>query len=118
MRLSQATRHPIGKGYPGLTVVRDWRASMAWVGKEGLIVTDGQRQAPHRTGPLPGVRLQHLPAHARRPPPLEIDRAKGMAPMKSVGIDLPHYETFNSLKDAERLRPQGRSSLRVQDARL
>jgi phosphoribosylamine--glycine ligase len=32
---------------------------------------------------------------------LEIDRAKGMKAMKAVGIEVPHYEQFANLKDAE-----------------
>lgn len=100
VRLALQTRHPIGNGFEGIRVVSDWRDSMGWVGKDGLVVTTGNAKwlvELDRFRDL-GFRIFGPTAQSAA---LEIDRAKGMTAMESVGIEIPHYETFTSLKEAE-----------------
>lgn len=100
VRLAQMTDHPIGKGFEGVTVVRDWRESMAWCGKDGLIVPTGNAKWTtefDRYRDL-GFRIFGPTAQSAA---LEIDRAKGMEAMKAAGIALPDYETFAGLAEAE-----------------
>lgn len=90
-----------GEGFKGFDIVDDWRLSMEWVGKDGLIWLSGNFRF---LAELDRYRDQGFQvfgptmASAR----LEIDRASGMEAMEAVGIELPAYETFNSLEDAER----------------
>lgn len=90
-----------GEGFKGFTIVSDWRESMSWVGKDGLIWLAGNCRFlteldRYRTdfgfkvfGPTK--------ASAR----LEIQRSVGLEAMKAVGIDVPPYQEFASLEDAE-----------------
>ena len=100
VRWAYQSPRPLGKGFEGVKCVTDWRDSMAWVGKDGLVVTTGNAKwlveldryrdlGFHIFGPTAGS--------AR----LEIERKAGMDAMKSVGIDTPHYECFNTLKEAQ-----------------
>jgi len=88
-----------GEGFPGIKIIDDWKPSMAWA-KEGLIVTT----ANNRFIPELDRYRDHgfnifSPTVASAE--LEIDRKAGLEAMKKAGIDVPHYEVFNSLKEAE-----------------
>lgn len=100
VRLCQTSVHPIGRGFDGLTLVKDWRASMSWVGRDGLVVTTGNSKFLTELDRYRdmGFRIFGPTVQSAR---LEIDRNAGMEAMKSVGISIPHYEQFDSLKDAE-----------------
>jgi phosphoribosylamine--glycine ligase len=100
VRWFRPTKRPIGEGFPGLKIVDDYKDSLSWVGKEGLVVLTGNAKwlADLDRYREFGVRIFGPTAASAQ---LEIDRAKGMEVMKSVGIDLPHYETFDSLDAAE-----------------
>lgn len=98
--LFQQTAHPIGKGFPGLKRTDDLQKAMSWVGKDGLVVPTGNSKFVRELD-----RYREFGFNVFGPTvasaALEIDRGKGMEVMKAVGIDLPHYEVFNSLQDAE-----------------
>lgn len=100
VRLWQPTRHPIGEGVEGVKLVATWRDQMGWVGKDGLVFMTGNTKdlrALDRYRDL-GFRVFGPTWRSAR---LEIDRAKGMAAMEGAGIEVPHYETFESLQAAE-----------------
>ena len=99
VRWFRVTKHPMGRGFHGVKVIDDWRASMAWA-KDGLIVTTGNAkwlQELDRYRDLGFKIFAPTVASAK----LEIDRSAGMDAMKAVGIDLPHYEQFPTLEAAE-----------------
>lgn len=99
-RLYHQTPHPIGKGFTGVQIVDDWQASLSWA-KDGLIVTTGNAKWLHI---LDRYREFNLPIFAPTvgSARLEIERSAGMDALKAIGVDLPHFETFDSLEDAEK----------------
>ncbi|HUO22471.1 MAG TPA: LAGLIDADG family homing endonuclease, partial [Caulobacteraceae bacterium] len=88
-----------GVGFDGVKRVPDWREHMKWA-KDGLIVLTGNAKYLRE---LEGYRRMGFPvfgpsvASAK----LEIDRAAGMQAMQEVGIEIPPYKQFASLKAAE-----------------
>jgi phosphoribosylamine---glycine ligase len=100
VRLAQVTDHPIGEGFDGVKVVRDWRESMRWVGRDGLVVLTGNAKWLNEMDRWRDMGWQIFGPTAASAA-LEIDREKGMKAMEACGIELPHYEVFSSLKDAE-----------------
>lgn len=91
---------PLGRGFPGLTKVDDWRNSMSWVGKDGLIVLTGNSKWLVELDRYRDMGFKIFgPTLASAQ--LEINRKAGMDAMRSIGIDIPHFETFNSLQEAE-----------------
>lgn len=102
VKLYRDSKKPIkdGKGFHQIQLIDDWRSAMAWA-KNGLIVPTGNAKF---TQELDRFRDLGFPifgptAQSAR---LEIDRAFGMETMKKVGIDLPPYEMFSSLDEAEK----------------
>lgn len=90
---------PMGKGFPGVKVVSDLKAAMSWVGKDGLVFLTGNAKwldTLDRYREL-GFRI-FGPTKASAQ--LEIDRGKGMEVMKSLGMELPPYEVFDSMDAA------------------
>jgi len=99
VRLFRPPLRPIGKGFKGLTVVDDWRQSMGWA-KDGLILTTGNAKWLHELDRYRDLGFKIFsPTVASAN--LEVNREAGMKAMKSIGIDLPHYETFPTLEAAE-----------------
>lgn len=89
-----------GVGFKGFQIVDDWRSSMAWA-RDGLIITTGNWRFIHefeRWRDL-GYEIFAPTVQSAR---LEIDRGLGMQAMQAAGIELPPYETFDSLEDAAR----------------
>jgi len=89
-----------GEGFKEFQIVPDWRPHVEWA-RDGLILTTGNWRFVHELdryrefgAPIFGPSV----ASAR----LEIDRAAGMDAMKAAGIDVPSYETFDSLAAAAR----------------
>jgi len=95
-------RKPIkdGQGF-GLTLIDDWRPSMEWVGKDGLVYCSGNYV---HLAELDRYREFgfHIFAPTVASAKLEIERGVGLEAMKAVGIDVPPYQEFASLEDAER----------------
>lgn len=100
VRLAQQTRHPIGEGFEGVKLVGDWRGSMGWVGKDGLVVTTGNAKWLVELDRFRDLGF-HIFGPTAQSAKLEIDRKAGMEAMKSVGIETPHFETFPDLGAAE-----------------
>lgn len=95
-------RKPIrdGEGFPGVIVVDDWRDWMGWVGKDGLVWMSGNFRF------LPELdRYREFGWKIFGPTvasaDLEIKRGAGLEAMRAVGIDVPPYQEFASLEDAE-----------------
>jgi phosphoribosylamine--glycine ligase len=94
------TRYATGFA-PLFTTVEDWRGHMNWA-KDGLILaTANSRYLTEldRFREFGFERSIFAPtcASAR----LEIERGAGMKAMEAIGANLPPYQTFDSLKDAE-----------------
>ncbi len=100
VRLLREPKSSLGDGFYGVDTVTDWKAAIEWAGKDGLVINTGN--------------YKHLPALDRyrdlgyrifgptvRSAALEIDRGLGMKVMQEVGIEVPHFEQFASLKEAE-----------------
>lgn len=100
VRLAQPTRHPIGKGFEGVKVVDDWRGSMGWVGKDGLVVMTGNAKWTAELDRFRDLGFAIF-GPTQQSAKLEIDREAGMKAMEAAGIELPHYECFSSLAEAE-----------------
>lgn len=98
--LFQQTTKPIGKGFKGVKRSNDLAEAMRWCGKDGLVLPTGNSKFVRELDryrefgfKIFGPTIQSAA--------LEVDRKKGMEAMKSIGIDLPHYEIFDSLEAAE-----------------
>lgn len=88
----------IGEGF-SLVLVDDWRQSMPWVGRDGLVWLTGNFRfltELDRWREMGWRIFGPTVASAR----LEIDRTSGMEAMQAAGIEVPHYEVFDSLRAA------------------
>ena len=90
--------HRDGEGFTGFQSIRDWRSSMQWA-KDGLIWCSGNFRYMAELDRYRDFGYKIF-APTVASALLEIDRAAGMEAMKSAGIDLPHYETFDNLSAA------------------
>jgi phosphoribosylamine--glycine ligase len=89
-----------GEGFKQIELVDDWRGWMPWA-KDGLIFcTSNKRylQELDRYRADFGYKVFGPTVQSAR---LEINRSAGMAAFKAIGVDMPAYQTFNSLEDAE-----------------
>lgn len=89
-----------GVGFKQITIVDDWRPHMQWA-KSGLILLTGNaRFLPE----LERFRDFGFPIFGPsvKSAELEIKRGVGMKAIESIGIDVPKYEIFNSLQEAEK----------------
>lgn len=89
-----------GTGFKQFKMVDDYRSHMAWA-KEGLIYLTGNSRYltdldRYRTDFGFTNIFGPTVASAR----LEIDRSAGMDAIRSIGLDVPPFETFKSLEDA------------------
>lgn len=89
-----------GEGFPGITFVDDYKAHMPWA-KDGLIFATANNRYLWELDRFRtdfGYKIFAPTVASAR---LEINRAAGMEAMQAVGVDVPPYQTFNSLQDAE-----------------
>ncbi len=88
-----------GEGFPGITMVADWRKSMRWA-KEGLIWVSSNALFIKE---LDDWKRHGFPVFAPsfESAALEIQRGKGMKLLEKLGANIPTYHMFNSLKEAE-----------------
>lgn len=90
-----------GDGFrAGFRIVDEWRDSMPWA-KEGLIFVTGNFKyigELDRWRELGYKIFGPTVASAK----LEIDRGAGMALMETAGVEVPHYEMFDSFEAAEK----------------
>lgn len=89
----------VGQGFRGIEIVRDWREQMRWA-REGLILTTGNAKYIRQLDQFRSLGFKIF-APTERSAALEINRGLGMEEMQKAGIEVPHYEEFKSLKDAE-----------------
>ena len=96
-----APRKPVrdGEGFKGFQIVPDWRPHMPWA-RDGLIVVTGNHVSLNELDRFRelGFKIFGPTAASAR---LEIERSAGMDLIKSVGHQLPPYQTFGSLEEAE-----------------
>ena len=90
----------IGEGFKGIKIVDDWKASIEWVGKDGLILVTGNCLYLSELDRLRDFGFKVF-GPTKKSAALEIDRAFGLETMKKVGIDVPEYQTFDTLKAAQ-----------------
>lgn len=89
-----------GEGFRGLKVIDNWRDSMGWA-RDGLIMSSGNWRFNYELDRFRELGFK-LFAPTVKSAELEIKRGVGMEAMRAVGIDIPPYQTFNSLEDAEK----------------
>ena len=87
-----------GEGFKGFQRVKSWKDHMPWA-KDGLILCTGNHKLLHEFDRFRdlGYRIFAPTAASAR---LEIDRAAGMKAMEEAGIEIPPYQTFESLAAA------------------
>jgi phosphoribosylamine--glycine ligase len=88
----------VGQGFR-IDMVDDFRPHMSWA-KNGLVITTGNAKYITELDRFRDLGWKIF-APTARSAKLEIDRAFGMEEMQKVGIKVPPYEQFKSLKDAE-----------------
>src|SRR5271169_896781 len=103
VRLARWNRTPIrdGEGFPGISIVADWRPSMPWA-KDGLVITTGNAKWVQELDRFRQFGFSIFGPTARSAE-LEINRQAGMEAMKAVGIEVPPYQMCNSLEEAEKI---------------
>lgn len=89
-----------GEGFKGIKTVDEWEPSMPWA-KDGLILCTGNFKYMVRLDQYRDYGYKIF-APTQASADLEIKRSVGLEAMKAVGIDIPPYETFDSLEDAEK----------------
>ena len=89
-----------GEVFKGLRMVDDWRPHMAWAGRDGLIIPAGNWRFMQELDRFRDLGFKIFGPTARSAE-LEINREAGMKAMEAVGIDLPPYQMFKSLEEAE-----------------
>lgn len=88
-----------GEGFKGLKIVDDWRPHMAWA-REGLILTTGNYKFMDELDRYRDLGFKIF-SPTKASAELEIKRGVGMKAMKAAGIDIPPYQTFDTLEAAE-----------------
>lgn len=98
-----------GEGFSQIRLVSDWRDHMGWA-RDGLIFVTGNFVHLHE--------LERYRAHGFRvfgptvsSARLEISRDSGQELLKAAGIEVPHYETFESLKEARQFATKADSPM-------
>lgn len=91
---------PVGEGFDGIKFVDDIKDGLSWVGKDGLVLLTGNARWMDTLDRYREFGFQIF-GPTKASAQLEINRSKGMDLMKSVGIDIPSYEMFGSLDEAE-----------------
>jgi phosphoribosylamine---glycine ligase len=88
-----------GDGFPGITKIDDWKASMKWA-KDGLIWLSSNAMFLKE---MDEWKKHGYPifAPSQATADLEIKRAQGMKLLEKIGLLVPTYHTFANLKEAE-----------------
>ncbi len=89
-----------GEGFPQIEIVENYKDSLSWA-KSGLIFVTGNAKYIPEMDRLRDFGFTIF-APSVKSAELEINRAVGMQALEQIGIDVPHYETFTSLQDAEK----------------
>ena len=88
-------------GFPQIKLVDDWREHMAWA-RNGLILLTANNRYVTELDRWREMGYKNIFSPTVASAKLEIVRSAGMDAIRASGIDIPHYETFDSLEDAER----------------
>lgn len=99
-RLPQKHKLKDGEGFGGFEMVDDWRPHMKWA-KDGLILCTGNFKFLAELDRYRDLGFKIF-APTAKSAELEIKRSVGMKAMEEAGIEVPAYQTFNSLQEAER----------------
>lgn len=102
VRLFRWSKKPTryGEGFKGISLIDDYKPSMAWA-KDGLIFVTGNSRyiwELDRYRQDFGYKIFGPTVASAR---LEIERSAGMEAMAAIGVNVPPYETFTSLEDAD-----------------
>lgn len=89
-----------GHGFHQFKIVDDWKQSMAWA-KDGLVFVTGNAKFMPELDKWRDMGWKIFSPTARSAK-LEIDRGFGFEEAKKVGINIPPYEEFSSLDEAEK----------------
>jgi phosphoribosylamine--glycine ligase len=89
-----------GEGFKGFKIVPTWRDHMPWVGRDGLIVCTGNCRYLDELDRFRDLGFKIF-GPTKASADLEIKRSAGMEAMKAVGIEIPPYQCFNTLEDAQ-----------------
>lgn len=101
VKLFRFTKRPsrYGEGFKQITLVDDWRGHMPWA-KDGLILSTSNNRYLTELDRYRdfGYKIFGPTVASAK---LEIDRKAGMDAFEAIGVDMPAYQTFSSLEDAE-----------------
>lgn len=103
VKLFRYSRKPTkyGMGFSQyFTLVDDWRQHMAWA-KDGLILLTANNRYVGELDRYREFGYKNIFAPTVASARLEILRSAGMEAMQAIGGNIPPYQTFGSLKDAE-----------------
>ena len=103
-RLFRYSRKPTkyATGFKDITLVEDYRQHMAWA-RDGLVfVTSNSRYLWELDRYRTDFGYKNIFGPTVASARLEIHRSAGMDAMRAIGADLPRYEVFDSLEDAEK----------------
>ena len=89
------------EGFKQITLVSNWRDHMGWA-KDGLVLLTANNRYVGELDRYRDIGFgQTIFGPSVASAKLEIERSAGMDAMRSIGIDLPAFETFDGLADAE-----------------
>lgn len=103
VRLFRHSRRPtkFGTGFgKQFELVDDWRPSMPWA-KDGLVFMTGNSRYLTELDRFREMGYRNVFGPTAASARLEINRGAGMEVMQAAGIEVPPYEMFDSLEDAE-----------------
>lgn len=89
-----------GEGFRQIEIVDNYKDHLKWARSGLIFVTGNAKYIPE----MDRLRDFGFPVFAPsvQSARLEIDRVFGMQTLEKLGIEVPHYETFTSLQDAEK----------------
>lgn len=85
---------------PLFTIVNEWKDHMGWA-KEGLVLLTANNRYVYELDRYRDLGFRNIFAPTVASAKLEIERSAGMQAMQAIGQDIPPYQTFGSLADAE-----------------
>lgn len=103
VRLFRYCRRPtkFGTGFgKQFQLIDDWKASMPWA-REGLVFMTGNSRYVTELDRFRDLGYRNIFGPTAASAKLEINRSAGMEVMVAAGIDVPPYEMFDSLEEAE-----------------
>lgn len=94
-----------GEGFPDIQKIKTWKESMSWA-KQGLVINLFNTEVTKELERYRGYGFSIFGPSVKSAD-LEIKRAKGMQALTKAGVQVPSYETYNSLEQA--LKAAGKS---------